>query len=791
LLGCHLQLEVCEGVAEGVAAVPEAHFAVPSDHAFCELDMAGGKAKAPIVSIGADVVVVQIEAQLKHNDYIDVALHLQDGGKHNLFTQVVGAGDGQARLRWLHFDPSEQARLGRILQKWADKLGLESGEAPATTTIQRSAASARSRRVVKPRRGAVMPQADASSSASEPSARTRKLVRPEPDASPVAAMAAAAGDESPQGKHKVRKGMVQPKSLEQLEAEKAQKVEVEEAEKAAHAKAITESQAVTEPKAVSKPIVEEVVSTTAPTDELELDDVPTAAAPSDEVSQASTKSVVLAPQPEASEEPPASASARKATQGSAAPVAKDTKETDPDEIESVSTSKSGRRRTVRKTRVSVRGEDGTLDVAASIRAQTRTMSSEELAKKQDKVRVLNMRVIRDLIAQSVADAIGRLGADLEEAEKKRLLAEAEEEFQEKMKDFQAEKMGLEERAQQLQSQLDRAENLLKKEKGREVDANQFTMSAASIEDLEKTLKRLIDVAQRDGLSGAVADDINALVANSLNSERQKRADQEEVAKNQSIALLEKKVKRLAASLEDAERDRDHSQRKVAYLEASGGGAIAGQKVFGMEDEDPDRERKLDLLKGIFRENQEMRQAIAGTGIKIQGRKRPKKAAPAPAAAAAEGAEGAEGAEAPAGDSETVSAETETPSASDEALAASAVPAEAEAAAASDVDPDDLPWEPGQSFSKEPDLGDEGDSPIKKMTDFKQFAPPPLQSAAATEATNEAPPAEEPGAEDIDPDDMPWEPGQSFSREPELDDEDASPVKKITSFKSFEPPPLQR
>ena len=201
-------------------------------------------------------------------------------------------------------------------------------------------------------------------------------------------------------------------------------------------------------------------------------------------------------------------------------------------------------------------------------------------------------------------------------------------------------------------------------------------------------------------------------------------------KNKAIQLLEKKVKRLASSLEDAEKERDYNQRKVAALEASGGGAIAGQSVFGMDEEDPDKERKLDLLKVFSAKTKKCARLLPVPVSKFKVANARKTSSEAP-----EGEGAAEDAPLQPQMLQRLKCTKHRPVAP---RPQHLLPqAEDSAVPQDDVDPDDMPWEPGQSFSKEPDLDEDDDSPVKKMTDFKSFGPPPLQKIRWFETTSDA------------------------------------------------------
>ena len=135
----------------------------------------------------------------------------------------------------------------------------------------------------------------------------------------------------------------------------------------------------------------------------------------------------------------------------------------------------------------------------------------------------------------------------------------------------------------------------------------------------------------------------------------------------------------------------------------------------MKEDDPDKERKLSLLKEIFAQNQAIRQAATGRlPVKLrEGRVLPTAdAAPTP--------------KAPVPEAEPEPAEAPEPA----AVGAEIDPA---ADAADLADPDDQPWAPGMSFSKDVAGDDEdpdADAAVKKMVKFKDIAPPPLERKPA-------------------------------------------------------------
>ena len=83
----------------------------------------------------------------------------------------------------------------------------------------------------------------------------------------------------------------------------------------------------------------------------------------------------------------------------------------------------------------------------------------------------------------------RVENSLNESERKQLLEEAEEAFQERLEAFKAEKADLESKATVLNDQLEKAQRLLKAERQRVVSADQFTVSDAGMAEIETRLAR--------------------------------------------------------------------------------------------------------------------------------------------------------------------------------------------------------------------------------------------------------------------------------------------------------------
>jgi hypothetical protein len=260
-----------------------------------------------------------------------------------------------------------------------------------------------------------------------------------------------------------------------------------------------------------------------------------------------------------------------------------------------------------------RRKEAAIDVAAAVRSRARTMRASDLARRHENVRVITVSTIRELIKDAVQEALLRLGKVLGEAERRRLLEEAEDGFQERLASFQAEKAGLEAQARNLQERLQKAQALLEEERQKVVSADQFTVSDAGMVQIETRLGRMLDRAVKaGGVSRELEREMQAVMARLLDEERGRISEKAREAQSDAIELLERKISRLARSLEETERERDRAERRASALESAGGG-LRNVLRGGIDEDDPDKEKKLNLLKEIFQLNKTLRDELAAAG----------------------------------------------------------------------------------------------------------------------------------------------------------------------------------
>ncbi|MEE8143146.1 MAG: hypothetical protein V3T77_08600 [Planctomycetota bacterium] len=247
------------------------------------------------------------------------------------------------------------------------------------------------------------------------------------------------------------------------------------------------------------------------------------------------------------------------------------------------------------------------DVGSAILSRARTVRSAELAAQHSTVRVLNMGTIAELIQQAVNEALKRTERSWNEAERRNLLEEATESFNERFKALEAEKAGLEDRTRSLAGQLKRAQKFLDEEREKVLHPDQFTVSEAGIAELECRMGRILDRAvQKGGLSGALEAEMREMVARLLDDERAKITEKAQQAQNDAIRILESKIERLAGALDETQKGRELAERRAHALEMAGGGSVNNIMLPGLSDEDPDRTKKLELLKEIVEMNRAVR-----------------------------------------------------------------------------------------------------------------------------------------------------------------------------------------
>jgi hypothetical protein len=640
-------------------------------------DPAGGVATVAVIELSLQGALLATKIQLEANAYVDATLALRGLAPRQLFAHVVSADQEGLRLRWLHFDPGEEAKLKSLIESYSKQVSAGGAKAPSATSG--------TRRVVKPKGDA--PPAETPGAPGAPGASgTRRLVRPSSTAitpfsdAPPAVPSSPPAD--PGGSSRVGTRRVLRPSQQAL-------TPFADAVPAAETR-----QDIGEESRTSHVVIET-------TDRFEkLVDV-NVRAPAAEAQQAGSGGHPIGT--------PSGGQPITATPSGGHPTA-------PGEgsgghpVEPFGDDSGAHQVAGGKT--SFINKDGRMDIGASIRSRAKTVRASELAARHDKVRVLNMGTIKVLIQEAVEEAAVHLTRALGEAERKRLMEEAEEGFQERLKAFTAEKLSADVRAKQLSDQLQTAQKLLEEERKRSVTADQFTVSERGLEEIDVRVKKTLELAlAMGGVTPEIENQLRELIARVLDSEREKIREKELAAQNAKIALLEKKIGRLSSNLEDAERQRDDAREYANAMEAAGGnvGPVINKYKVGVRREDPNRERKLALMKELMDQNRELRRQL---GIELN-KVEPKPAAPPePEPPPKPVVEEEPAAEQPV--------EAVTPEVDPDNEPWDGKPAEPE------VNPDDEVWTgapPAAAGSGTDEVDEKG---VKRIKAFKDIEPPPLQ-----------------------------------------------------------------
>ena len=204
------------------------------------------------------------------------------------------------------------------------------------------------------------------------------------------------------------------------------------------------------------------------------------------------------------------------------------------------------------------------------------------------------------------EAVAGLRHGLRSGERQALIQEAKAGFVERFGSLEGEKADLEARA----AELERARAQLDAERNAVVEARQFTVSDEGILKLEKRLARLVDRAVRDGgVRPETEQQMREVVGRLLDEEREKIRASTQAAQSDGILLLERKIKRLANSLEEARKERDRARKRAAALEMSFGAGRGNIMKPGLADDDPRRALKQSLLEELVRDNRWLREQI--------------------------------------------------------------------------------------------------------------------------------------------------------------------------------------
>ncbi len=249
---------------------------------------------------------------------------------------------------------------------------------------------------------------------------------------------------------------------------------------------------------------------------------------------------------------------------------------------------------------------GQQDILAKIHQRVKSVRSADLAARHEHVRVLNIMQIKGLIRESVDEASHELDKAWSEAQRKSIFEEAEKTFQGRLQELDAEKLSTDKRLSALAEQLEAAQKVLEEERSRKIQGDQFTVSPSSLELIEGKFRRMLEHYASEGkVAPELEQELRNVIATVFDQERQRIRELELLAQNDRIKLLEGKIKRLSHSLEEAERQRDEFQEWASHAE----GGLRNIFTAGIKAEDPNKQRKLALMKEILAINRDIRKSL--------------------------------------------------------------------------------------------------------------------------------------------------------------------------------------
>ncbi|MGE4619622.1 MAG: hypothetical protein AAEJ04_07425 [Planctomycetota bacterium] len=261
------------------------------------------------------------------------------------------------------------------------------------------------------------------------------------------------------------------------------------------------------------------------------------------------------------------------------------------------------------------------DIESALRSRSRLVRTSAIAAQRDSVRVLNLSAIKDLIQDAVEDAVRESGRSLDEADLQELIEKSETGFRERLAQFEDEKADLQSRIHGISNRFERAQELLQRERNREVNRDRFTLSESTIGELERSFETIIDeaVATRD-VGPSFETELREVMEKCLDSERDRVRDLEEKARSENIELLERKIGRLAKNLDEARTDRDQAREAVRRAESRESmtplaGAI--DRIKATSPDDSQATRRHSLLLDLVQENRDLRQKLASENKQLK------------------------------------------------------------------------------------------------------------------------------------------------------------------------------
>jgi hypothetical protein len=253
--------------------------------------------------------------------------------------------------------------------------------------------------------------------------------------------------------------------------------------------------------------------------------------------------------------------------------------------------------------------DGRMDIEATIRRDVESVQTAELAARQNHVRVLSMKTIKALVTFAMEDSSRKEVESGSKNENNELLERTVQEFRDRVASFETERVAADVRIRSMSEELDI-------QRSRSTESAHISAVPESdpgigngIGAIEVIINRLLRNSVVDGhVMPTFEDDFRKVINAVLGRERKRIHEEGASSQEDNFRLLENKITRLSATLEETERQRDEMREWIRCVESQNG-VTRNVFITGMKESDPNRVMKLALMNQIMSINRGIRNEL--------------------------------------------------------------------------------------------------------------------------------------------------------------------------------------
>ncbi len=245
--------------------------------------------------------------------------------------------------------------------------------------------------------------------------------------------------------------------------------------------------------------------------------------------------------------------------------------------------------------------EGRLDLGATLRNKVKIVRAADMASRVDKLQVIDISTIRELVRVAVNEAAHILRPQRAEP------------------DNRPEPPRPRTKTALLDSHTTSITTLMIEHRARAGSARSGSPPESVLEKLDERIHGVLQRVRATGsLPEGLQDNVRKLISKAITEEEENLKKRLYPSKDDQIALLEKKVKRLATALDSATQERDHVRGQLASaIDASRRTRFGPVSREGIDKADPDRKLKLSLLKEIVQQNRAVRKTLAENHREIE------------------------------------------------------------------------------------------------------------------------------------------------------------------------------